>query len=260
MQISDKIAFLRKKKGWSQEQLAIKLDVSRQAVYKWEANITYPEIDKLKKLASLFEISFNDFFDDSVDITKKEESKAGEKQQNPVLENNGNVAEISVDKKAPGEKVQEATRTTPKSEADYTVKANQERNRIIALIVTLIVGIIACVTIGIVAFLSVTSGNEGTPQDPPSDNVGGENGGGEQQQPNDVYYSVTCRVLGEIYKVESVLKGEAYTPDNIQVGGYTFGGWLYKGELWTGGAVTKDMVLNAVLTPEENLVVFILFV
>ena len=49
MEISEKITYLRKQKGWSQEQLAIKVEVSRQAVYKWEAGISQPEIDKLKK-------------------------------------------------------------------------------------------------------------------------------------------------------------------------------------------------------------------
>lgn len=36
MVLSEKIAFLRKKNGWSQEELAEKLDISRQSVSKWE--------------------------------------------------------------------------------------------------------------------------------------------------------------------------------------------------------------------------------
>ena len=50
MELSQKITYLRKQKGWSQEQLATKLEVSRQAVYKWEAGISQPEIDKLKNV------------------------------------------------------------------------------------------------------------------------------------------------------------------------------------------------------------------
>ena len=70
MDISEKITYLRKKSGWSQELLATKLEVSRQAVYKWEAGISLPEIDKLKRLSKLFDISFNELLDDDVDITK----------------------------------------------------------------------------------------------------------------------------------------------------------------------------------------------
>ncbi|MBQ8545619.1 MAG: helix-turn-helix transcriptional regulator [Clostridia bacterium] len=47
MKLSEKIVFLRKRQGMSQEQLANELDVSRQAVYKWETGITTPEIEKL---------------------------------------------------------------------------------------------------------------------------------------------------------------------------------------------------------------------
>ena len=70
MGISEKIAYLRKKNNWSQEQLAGKLDVSRQAIYKWEANISLPEIDKLKKLSKIFGISYNELLDDEIDITE----------------------------------------------------------------------------------------------------------------------------------------------------------------------------------------------
>ena len=75
MEISEKITYLRKQKGWSQEQLAIKVEVSRQAVYKWEAGISQPEIDKLKKLSTLFSVSFDELLDDSIDITVAKEKQ-----------------------------------------------------------------------------------------------------------------------------------------------------------------------------------------
>ena len=49
MKISQKIAILRKRRGWSQEDLANELDVSRQSVYKWETDLAVPEINKIKK-------------------------------------------------------------------------------------------------------------------------------------------------------------------------------------------------------------------
>lgn len=47
MLLSEKIQTLRKKEGLSQEQLAEKLGVSRQAVSKWESVQSIPEIDKI---------------------------------------------------------------------------------------------------------------------------------------------------------------------------------------------------------------------
>ena len=54
MILADKIIRLRKKNGWSQEELAEKMNVSRQAVSKWEAAQTIPDLEKLMKLSSLF--------------------------------------------------------------------------------------------------------------------------------------------------------------------------------------------------------------
>ena len=60
MEINEKIMVLRKRKGYSQEDLAHELDVSRQAVYKWESGESIPELDKIKKMSVLFDISFDD--------------------------------------------------------------------------------------------------------------------------------------------------------------------------------------------------------
>ena len=47
MDISEKILQLRKAKGFTQEELAEKLNVSRQSVSKWESGQSYPEMEKL---------------------------------------------------------------------------------------------------------------------------------------------------------------------------------------------------------------------
>lgn len=47
MILADKIIFLRKKAGWSQEELARQLNVSRQSVSKWEGAQSIPELDKI---------------------------------------------------------------------------------------------------------------------------------------------------------------------------------------------------------------------
>lgn len=55
MTLGDKISKLRKENNYTQEQLADILGVSRQAVSKWESNITYPETDKLVRMSKLFQ-------------------------------------------------------------------------------------------------------------------------------------------------------------------------------------------------------------
>lgn len=57
MNIGAKIQTLRKQKGLSQEQLAAELGVSRQAVSKWEAEQSIPDLDKVVSLCDYFDIS-----------------------------------------------------------------------------------------------------------------------------------------------------------------------------------------------------------
>lgn len=57
MLLSEKILMLRKKQGWSQEELAEKLGVSRQSVSKWESASASPDISKLVEIADIFEVS-----------------------------------------------------------------------------------------------------------------------------------------------------------------------------------------------------------
>ena len=57
MILADKIVRLRKKNGWSQEELAERMNVSRQAVSKWEAAQTTPDLEKVLMLSKLFGVS-----------------------------------------------------------------------------------------------------------------------------------------------------------------------------------------------------------
>ena len=57
MILADKIIRLRKKNGWSQEELADRMHVSRQAVSKWEAAQTTPDLEKILTLSRLFGVS-----------------------------------------------------------------------------------------------------------------------------------------------------------------------------------------------------------
>lgn len=57
MQIAEKIYTERKRLGWSQEQLAEQMEVSRQAVSKWESGQSMPDLDKLVLMSQIFGVS-----------------------------------------------------------------------------------------------------------------------------------------------------------------------------------------------------------
>ena len=57
MIFADKLISLRKKSGWSQEELAEKLGVTRQSVSKWEGAQSVPDIDKILQLSRLFGVT-----------------------------------------------------------------------------------------------------------------------------------------------------------------------------------------------------------
>ena len=57
MILAEKIARLRKRNGWSQEELAEKINVSRQAVSKWESAQTVPDLEKILTLGNLFGVT-----------------------------------------------------------------------------------------------------------------------------------------------------------------------------------------------------------
>ena len=60
MYLRDNILYLRNRDGYTQEQLAEKLSVSRQSVAKWESGNSYPELEKLLVLADIFNVSVDD--------------------------------------------------------------------------------------------------------------------------------------------------------------------------------------------------------
>ena len=67
MNIGNKIRLMRKRGGFTQEQLASKLGVSGQAVSKWENEIVMPDITLLPLIAEAFGVSIDDLFDLTID-------------------------------------------------------------------------------------------------------------------------------------------------------------------------------------------------
>lgn len=67
MILAEKIALLRRKNGWSQEELANQLAVSRQAVSKWESGASIPDLDKILKLSELFQVTTDYLLKDALE-------------------------------------------------------------------------------------------------------------------------------------------------------------------------------------------------
>jgi len=72
MNIGDKILKYRKLKGYSQEDIANSLNVSRQTVSKWETNQSTPDFNKIIPLCKLFEISADELLDECNVETKSD--------------------------------------------------------------------------------------------------------------------------------------------------------------------------------------------
>ena len=85
MIFSEKLVTLRKAKGITQEQLAEKLDVTRQSISKWESGQSVPELEKIVALSTVFDVSTDYLLKSSEidDLSVKTEML--EKQQQQML-------------------------------------------------------------------------------------------------------------------------------------------------------------------------------
>ncbi len=86
MILADKIIRLRKQMGWSQEELAAKLDVSRQSISKWESANSIPDLNRIITLAALFNVSTDVLFKDEHDLETLVKSPASDDVQQVNLE------------------------------------------------------------------------------------------------------------------------------------------------------------------------------
>ena len=75
MTLGERIYRLRADRNMTQEQLAEKLGVTRQSISKWEGDLVKPEIEKLKAMAKLFEVSLDDLISDEASDDKDKEEK-----------------------------------------------------------------------------------------------------------------------------------------------------------------------------------------
>ena len=111
MIFADKLIDLRKKNGWSQEELAEKLNVSRQAVSKWEGAQSVPDMGRIIQMSELFGVT--------TDYLLKDEIEQTEPSQVPAEDS--------------------PTRTVDMEEANAFLKAKEINSRMVAL------GVMLCV-------------------------------------------------------------------------------------------------------------------
>lgn len=76
MKLSEKLQILRKRNGYTQESLAELLNVSRQAVAKWEANIAVPETEKIILLSRVLNVSTDILLKDELEIDTVKEHRS----------------------------------------------------------------------------------------------------------------------------------------------------------------------------------------
>lgn len=89
MTLGEKLYTLRTKQNMTQEQLAEKLQVSRQSISKWESDATRPDLEKLKFLAEFYQVSLDQLLDENMDIFAEESSDLTQNDDCPPNNQNG---------------------------------------------------------------------------------------------------------------------------------------------------------------------------
>lgn len=131
IEIANRLVNLRKEKGFSQEQLAEKIGVSRQAVSKWERSEASPDTDNLIMLARLYEVSLDELLRTEDEIPQPEETEQPE-EQTPQAEQKekADSPEPSADEQAqelPAENIEKFPEEQPKINTNNIGKNIAER-------------------------------------------------------------------------------------------------------------------------------------
>ncbi|GFI48961.1 MAG: helix-turn-helix domain-containing protein [Lachnospiraceae bacterium] len=74
--LGEKLAALRKRSGYSQQELAEKLSVTRQTISNWECGQGAPALDKAVELAKIYQISLDDLAGEQVEVVVKEKRES----------------------------------------------------------------------------------------------------------------------------------------------------------------------------------------
>ena len=85
MKLSEKLIKLRKEKGLSQEEFGNEVNVSRQAVSKWENEESKPDIDKIQEIGKKFNISYDYLLNDEIETMEEIPKKECKKYKGKVV-------------------------------------------------------------------------------------------------------------------------------------------------------------------------------
>ena len=130
---SENLKALRKQKGFSQEELATRLHVTRQTISKWEKNLSVPDADTLIRLAEILEVSVSELL--------------GEK-----IENENATSDVA----------------EQLSRINEQLAMKNRRSRRIWKIIAIILAVIVLVNIFIAIFFSIPNLSNSTQNDPPT--------------------------------------------------------------------------------------------
>ena len=86
MSFKDKFQNIRKEKGLSQESIAEKIGVSRQAVAKWETGQSYPDVENLILISDMFKISIDKLVKEAYDECEYNDKKEEKEIDNKIIE------------------------------------------------------------------------------------------------------------------------------------------------------------------------------
>lgn len=99
MKLAEKLVYLRKKQGLSQLKLAEMMNVSRQAISRWETGIAVPSAENLKYLGNLYNVSLDYLFNDDVDELVNDDVDELEENEKAPEEIEDEIASTSDDGK-----------------------------------------------------------------------------------------------------------------------------------------------------------------
>lgn len=85
MKFSEKIMKLRRQKGLSQEEFANKLNVSRQAIYKWETEQSVPDIKNVQEISKIFNVSIEYLLNDDLNEDVPQEKHSSKKSKKFII-------------------------------------------------------------------------------------------------------------------------------------------------------------------------------
>ena len=91
--LKENIKTLRKSKGLSQEELAIKLNVVRQTISKWESCQSYPDFQRLVLLSDFFGLTLDELIKD-IDVQEVREKNINEERLNSIYTDTENAKKV----------------------------------------------------------------------------------------------------------------------------------------------------------------------